>query len=130
MSSRIAMRSVQSLRFCAQSMRVAPKRVYTVSFASIFFRFSAQSIRQMPESQLRSVLKMNQLKCVNKKMNQFATFAKMNKAEVAQISLFHVVPANASGHDDHHYVEYVKHFAESRGCHQCVSCYRGGGRGI
>lgn len=83
MSSRIAMRSVQSLRFCAQSMRVAPKRVYTVSFVSIFFRFSAQSIRQMPESQLRSVLKMNQLKCVNKKMNQFATFAKMNKAEVA-----------------------------------------------
>lgn len=83
MSSRIAMRSVQSLRFCAQSMRVAPKRVYTVSFVSIFFRFSAQSIRQMPESQLRSVLKMNQLKCVNKKMSQFATFAKMNKAEVA-----------------------------------------------
>lgn len=89
MSSRFAMRSMQSLRYCAQGLRAAPKRVYAVCLVWIFSRFSAQSIRQMPECQLRSVLKMNQLKCVNKKMNQFASFAKMNKAEVVEILCFH-----------------------------------------
>ena len=89
MSSRFAMRSIQSLRFCAQNMRAAPKRVYSFYLVYIFSRFSAQTARQMPELQLRSALKMNQLKCINKKMNQFATMAKMNKAEVFVLHSFY-----------------------------------------
>ena len=67
---------MQTMRACNQAVRMAQRR-----FTNI------RSFQQTPELQLRQALKTNQMKLFNKKMNQFATFAKVNKAEFRRIQV-------------------------------------------